>query len=261
MKVTDIRFDHDGTMEDIAEASFTVKVVNAHNIILDENATEAPAAATGVNVTVKRTINANEWSTICLPFAMNAEQVKAAFGEGVELADFTSWSSEGDDVADVASITVVFTNVSEIEANHPYIIKVGKDVTWFAVEGVDIAPEADVEYVVGRGKTKGTMYGTYTVSTVPEEMVFLGTGNKFWYSTGKTPILAFRGYFEFKDVLDAYYEAEAGARIKMSFDDTATGINGVNINVDGEYYNLNGLRVETPAKGIYIKDGKKVVVK
>ena len=40
-------------------------------------------------VRVKRTINANEWSTICLPFAITAEQVKGVFGDDVQLGDFT----------------------------------------------------------------------------------------------------------------------------------------------------------------------------
>lgn len=41
-----------------------------------------------------------------------------------------------------------------------------------------------------------------------------------------------------------------------------TGINGVNVDVkSGKYYNLNGQRVTTPGKGLYIKDGKKVILK
>ena len=259
VKVTDIRFDHDGTMEDIAEATFTVKVVDVHAIVLDENATEAPAAATGVNVTVKRTINANEWSTICLPFDMDVDQVAKAFGEDVQLAELTGWSSEKDGDA-IVGITVEFETVDEIEANTPYIIKVGAPVSEFTLENVDIDPDENPNTKVGKSSARGYLYGTYAVTKVPEKNVFLSE-NKFWYSTGSTTIKAFRGYFEFAVVLNAYTDATAGSRIKMAFDDETTGISGVNFNVDGEYYNLNGLRVETPAKGVYIKDGKKVVVK
>ena len=45
-------------------------------LLLDETSTTAPEVATGVDVRVKRTINANEWSTICLPFAMSTAQCK-----------------------------------------------------------------------------------------------------------------------------------------------------------------------------------------
>jgi hypothetical protein len=51
----------------------------------------------------------------------------------------------------------------------------------------------------------------------------------------------------------------------MNFsDDETTGIstmhNTQNI-MHNEYYNLKGQRVEKPAKGIYVRDGKKYVVK
>ena len=48
-------------------------------------------------------------------------------------------------------------------------------------------------------------------------------------------------------------------------DDTTTGIE--DINIDGEnkgndtFYNLNGQRVSNPQRGIYIHNGKKVIIK
>jgi hypothetical protein len=53
-----------------------VNVVAAHLVTLSEDATEAPKAATAVNVKVERAIAANTWSTLCLPFAMTEIQVK-----------------------------------------------------------------------------------------------------------------------------------------------------------------------------------------
>ncbi len=42
----------------------------------------------------------------------------------------------------------------------------------------------------------------------------------------------------------------------------ATGIANFSTDeADGEYYNLNGARVDKPTKGVYVRDGKKVVVK
>ena len=48
------------------------------------------------------------------------------------------------------------------------------------------------------------------------------------------------------------------------FDDETTGINtakGSQFTVNGEYYNLRGQRVAQPTKGLYIVNGKKVVIK
>ena len=252
-------FEYNSSDKDYADdVTFKVNVVNF--LVLDETSTVAPVAATGVNVKVKRTINANEWSTICLPFAMSEEQVKAAFGNDVELKNFSSWSSETNTDDEIISINVGFTSVSAIEANHPYVIKVSTAISEFTVDGVDIDP-ADAEVVVGKGKTKGTFYGNYVAGTaVPEENLFI-SGNKFYYSTGSTTIKAFRGYFELKDVLDSYYD-EAPSRVVFDFGDV-TGIQKVSAQGqnDGVYYDLSGRRVEKPSKGVFIVNGKKVIIK
>ena len=196
---------------------------------------------------------------------LTAEQVKAAFGNDVQLADFSSWNSEEDNDGAIVTINVGFTDVTEMEANHPYIIKVREKVTEFTVDGVDIDPEEEPVVQVGkRTSERGYMYGTYVKTTIPEENVFL-SGNKFWYSTGKTQTKGLRGYFEFRDVLDAYYdETSAASRIVMFFEDeTTTGVTEiVNSKLsNSKYYDLQGRRVVKPVKGLYIKNGRKEVIK
>jgi hypothetical protein len=273
LKKTALRyFVGDDTREDIADdVTFTVKVVERHTVILDEMATIAPKAATGVDVTVKRTIKANEWSTICLPFAMTEAQVNTAFGNDVLLKDFDGIEStyEGDDVV---NIQVKFNTATAIEANHPYVIKVSSDKSEFTVEDVNISPEDEPsvdkdEWISGSGTKKdpyvyhyNSFVGTYVAETaVPNDCLFL-SGNKFWYSNGSTKMKGFRAYFDFYDVLS---EVEnASARIDFNFDDT-TGIKEVhgNASVEGTY-DLQGRKVEEPTnKGLYIVNGKKVVKK
>ena len=244
----------------IADVSFKINIVNAYSVTLDEESTDAPKAASGVNVTVKRTIAANTWSTICLPFAMTADQLAAAFPGGVELGDFTSWASEENDEGDIVGITVGFTSVSAIEANHPYIIKVKEAVSEFTVEGVDIAPGEELSIEVGKKKSeKGSFNGTYVAGeTIPETDLFLNAG-KFWYATGNTKAMkAYRGYFEFYDVLT---EAEgAASRINITFDDV-TAIKGIKTDGEEKIYTLSGQRVNKAGKGVYIVNGKKVIKK
>lgn len=236
---------------------FSITIEEARTI-LDETSATMPEAATGVNVRVKRAIKANVWNTICLPFSMTETLVKAAFGDDVQLGDFTSWSSEEDDGGAIIGINVGFTAVSEMEANHPYIIKTSTDINEFTIDGVDIDPEDEPKVQVGKKSSeRGYMYGTYTKKNVPEENLFL-SGGKFWYSMGATTMKAFRGYFEFRDVLDTYYD-QAAARITMTFGDS-TGISQVNGNKsDDQAYNLQGQRVEHARHGLYIRDGKKFV--
>ena len=251
------------------DVTFTVKVLGTHLIVLDEASTSVPETATGVNVNVKRTIKADEWSTICLPFAMTAEQVLAAFGSGVQLAEFKGTVSEFDNAENVVGIKVNFSEVSAIEANTPYIIKVSEAISEFSVDGVDITPEEDEAYVeFDNGKTGSRrvvysgFYGTYHAGTVLDEHTLFLNDNKFWYSAGLTKMKAFRAYFDFQDVLSEL--ESASARILIAFEDETTGISEMMTKRHGEnerYYNLKGQQVDSPTKGLYIKDGKKMVVK
>ena len=244
--------------------TFDIEVRNL--VVLDENSTEVPAAATNVDVRVKRTIKANEWSTIVLPFAMTAEQVKAAFSDDVQLADFTGTDPEFDNDDNCVAVKANFDAVTAIEANHPYIIKVSQPVEEFTVDGVDIESDEDEAYIefdnglTGRKRVVYSgFYGTYHAGTeVPEYCLFLNS-NKFWYSTGQTKMKAFRAYFEFIDIL-AEVENAAGVKICVDNDD-ATGIKTLPLStLKGENtYNLAGQRVGKNYKGIVVTKGKKVL--
>ena len=239
----------------------TLTVGGKSYTILDETSTVVPTAASGVDVKVKRTIKANSWSTICLPFAIPAEKMTAAFGAGVEVKDFTSWSST-EDAGNIVGITIGFTAVTAMEANHPYLIKVANAITaeeGFTVDGVDIAPEAEPTKQVGTTKkTRGYFYGTYVANTtVPEYNLFI-SNDRFYYSNGSTKMKAFRGYFDLYEYLSSL--DEAGARISI-LDEDVTGIANVKtLSVESsDYYDLQGRKVANPGKGLYINNGRKVV--
>lgn len=229
--------------------------------VLDETSTAIPTAATGVDVRVRRTIKAGEWSTICLPFAMSADQVKAAFGDDVQLGDF-----QGYEVKDKGeSISVKFADVTAIEKNHPYIIKVGADVAEFTVDGVDIDPEEEPMINFGTNRKPNAFIGNYVAGTAIENGCLFLSDNKFWYSVGTTTIKGFRGYFNFDDLLPDFEDNYAAARVMMMFndDDVVTGIDA-SLSSKGEhrYYNLGGQRINHPKKkGLYIQEGKKLIVK
>lgn len=252
------------------ESTITVTAPADGRVVLDENSTTAPAPAENVDVRVKRTINANEWSTICLPFAMTTAQLNAAFGEmgtGWKLADFKGYETTEDDDENIVGISVKFDKATAIEANHPYLIKVSEAVSSFTVDGVDIDPEEEpmVAAVTRTRKQWSEFIGTYQAQTVVEEQRLFLSGNKFYYSSGATKMKAFRGYFDFYDVLS---EVEnANSRVRLVWDGQATTIAEIDApNVlKGAVYNLNGQFMGTDVdmkslpKGIYMVDGKKVV--
>ena len=256
---------------DLVESTLTIGEVEKDYTILDETSTTVPEASSdAVDILVKRTIKANEWSTLCLPFDMTEEQVYEAFGQDVQLAEFVDYEAEYDDEDNVIGIQVNFdpTDLSEgLYANYPYMIKISEMITEFTTNST-IDPDEEgilAEYDNGltgkRRKVYGSFIGTYHAqTTVPENGLFL-SDNKFWYSTGNTKMKAFRAYFTFVDVLTSVEESGAKVNMNMVVGD-ATGINTVDHtarNNDGKVYNLQGQRVGKNFKGIVIENGRKVL--
>lgn len=232
---------------------------------LSETSDVLPDDETGVDVTVMRTIQGGKWNTICLPFAMTANQMKAAFGNDVLLGDFKGYETKVDDNNDVVSIKVKFGAAQAIEANHPYIIKVRENMTQFSVENVDIHAESEPIVATCEHKKRqwSEFIGTYVQNTiVPEECLFLSNGN-FYYSVGKTKMMGYRAYFSFYDVL-AELEDIDNSRVYIDYPEeeptAITSIDDVSEKMSDVWYTLDGrkLSAQPTAKGIYIYKGKKV---
>lgn len=254
------------------DVTFTVTIgdpADTH-VVLDETSTTAPVASGGaVDIMVKRTIKANEWSTLVLPFDMTEAQLKEALGSDVQLAEFEDYEAEYDADDNVTGLTVNFlaTNLSDgFYANYPYLVKTSKDITEFFVTATIDPDEEDAVAEFTNGKTGpkkevyGKLIGTYHAGdAIPADGLFL-SGNKFWYSTGATIIKAFRAYFEFIEVLSGVAEA----KVRFMVDEDAAAIEGITPDMEnGVWYTLDGrqLNGKPTEKGVYIVDGKKVLIK
>jgi hypothetical protein len=259
--------EYNGFQHDLEDVSFKIIIdENAGYVDLFETEEVAPEDANDVDARVYRTFTDEEWSTICLPFDMTEEQVKSAFGDGTELGDFVDWEAIENEDGDISNINVSFDPVTAIEANHPYIIKTTAATYPFIVERVNITvddePGTEVRH---SSRQRSYMTGTYVANTtVPDLGLFLAN-NKFWYSTGKTKMKAFRAYFELFDVLASV--ENAGAKISFNLGGTPTSIQGVSTKVDGndDIYSVSGQYVGKNTnrlqRGVYIVNGKKVVKK
>ena len=245
-------FNEPGTLEVTTSypgCKSTKKVCTVATI--DEMATTLPESQDNVSyVMVKRSITANQWNTICLPFSMTSQQVKNSFGDQVQLANFTGYDYQN------GNITVNFETVDHMEANHPYIIKRPTAISSFNVSGnMSIAPSSTPM----TSGTSGRMVGTYVANTtIAKNLLFL-SDNMFWYSVGKTKMKALRAWFDFDDVLPSV--DGAATRIVLSVDGETTGIDRViDIAGNGEVYDLQGRKVKRPARqGIYISGGRKII--
>lgn len=263
--VTDIVFEGTGGTTNVGDVTF--KVIVTDRMTLDEASTVAPVVASGVNVKVKRTIKAGEWSTICLPFAMTKTKFQNAFGSDAELKEYKGYTTTMDwDTYTPTAIVLnfddfVWTNaLTRTVSGTPYLIKTTKDIESFDVDNVTISTELNDVTAGDNNGFSGKFKGVIAKTTVPDKGLFI-SGNKFYYSTGATKIKAFRGWFSLEAIYNVPFDIDAP--VFFSFDNETTGIENIQRTAgDDRYYNLNGQHVEKLKKGqIYIKNNKKVVVK
>lgn len=263
----------DGTQKGMgmADVKFTITIDEPDDGRLKFNESSAilPKYTAGqkADVTMLRTIKANQWNTIVLPFTLTKAKAEAAFGSDVQLAEFTGfetiYASEDDMTPDAINInlsTYTMTAKKGMTGGKPFVIKTSKDIESFQADNVTLAEEVnDVEEYDDEYGTPGRFTGTFVKTTIPEDGLFI-SDNKFWYSAGKSTAKAFRCWFELGAVLDK--ETNFEARVIFKFDDETSGIATVKRTEDESFFDLMGRKLlKANKKGVYVKNGRKVVVK
>lgn len=237
-----------------SKITVTVKVPVAKDYTLDENSVNTIEAYENANVTLKRTFYKDgEWNTLCLPFAV--ADAKTAF-DNAELREVDTQNSHDN--------TIVFKEATTIEAGKPYLIKWAKtpnEVCDFVntFEGVTLVATA-TPVKVNDAITFTGFYNKATADKLGASFAAIGAGNKLFKVTSGE-MKGFRAAF----VLNP---ATPAAGIKVVIDGTTTGIEDLvvdGVKANGRVYNLNGQYVGNSLNGlqpgIYIQNGKKVVVK
>ncbi len=211
------------------------------------------------NVTLQRTLEASHWNTFCVPFALDAEQVAQYFGEGTQLRTY-----EGNCNNNI----VYFATVDNIEAGKPYIMKPGNAVVKNPTfEGVSMVAtgldENGNPQAVGDASTV-QMKGIYNHVTLVQDKtnIYIGAGNKFYYPADAEACQM--------NGLRAYFIVPEGTDIKKlhaNLDGATTSLGEIFDTEESNtpVYNLQGQCVgnslSTLKSGIYVQNGKKVVVK
>lgn len=229
-----------------------VEYPNVKTFEYNENETNNIEAWENSDITLHRTLVADKWNTLCVPFAISEEEIKANFGEGtlVEKLDAVNGN------------TVNFADATSIEAGVPYLIKPIVAGTTYTFNGKDViadAPKtegnADVTFQGIYSPTDITNGGTVKAAGVTED-------GKVLFVNADSKTKAFRCFFTLNDNATI-----SPAMLKISIKGVETAINSIvmgNSNAaDNAIYNLQGQRVNGNSlpKGIYIKNGKKFAVK
>lgn len=239
----------------------TVEVPKAKNYTLDETKTDNVIETyENANVTLQRTLSKDYWNTFCVPFALDAEQVTQYFGEGTQLRTYEGYCNNN---------IVYFATVDNIEAGKPYIMKPGNAVVQNPTfEGVSmVATGLDKKgnpQAVGDASTV-QMKGIYKQIELKADQteLFLGDNDLFYYPLDDIDARTIGG-------LRAYFIVPQGTDIKKlraNLDGTPTSLGTIfdTEESNAPVYNLQGQCVGNSLRalksGIYIQNGKKVVVK
>lgn len=208
---------------------------------------------TAVHFKLKRSFVADDtWYTICLPFNVAQKQLVEVFGgKKVELRTFDH----------MKGTIMYFKPVYDLAAGVPYLIKPNKNLDNLLFENVKIDMAAHPDLQVGADGY--FMQGTYqaTVLNPDGTNLFLGDNNTFFRpSENDHRMKGTRVYF--------IIPRKAVDQV-LSYD-TETIVDGiVDVEVNSQsnsqkVYNINGVYVgdnlQNLTPGVYIVDGKKVVV-
>lgn len=218
----------------------------AETVEYDETQSNTIEDVLVANVTMARTVKKG-YNTVCLPFTLTANQVAAAFGASTEVYAFSESST------DANNVTINFTKGDgSITANVPVLVNATEASESQTFEGVQIvaADEAKVE------GTNFDFVGLYApLAQIPAGDYFIGNG-ALYKSAGATSMKAFRAYIQNKT------GNEAPVKMYIDGEGVETSILGINAAEEqGVVYNLAGQRVNKAQKGIYIVNGKKVLIK
>ena len=219
----------------------------------DNAATLAEWDGYEADITMTRTLVTGSWNTFAMPFTISNSTLNTL---GITAKKLVS-SSLTDGI-----LTLNFEDAENIEAGKPYLVKVSADLSFkdntfnsFIVSKTATNTETDaVDFIPTLGAT-----------TIPDgdtkEILFLASGNTLKHpSSLPTSMKGFRAYFQLKG------DAASARMFAMNFGEGET--TGISLTPapspkgEGSIYTLDGRRIsKATQKGVYIQNGKKLIIK
>ena len=250
-----------------AAATVTPDVYDADLVVVTNQGTTNATTITDNNGMTRNVVlqgrtlyKDGKWNTLCLPFDVTIASSPLS-GDNVQAMTLNNSTS----ALSGTTLTLNFVEATNttIPAGTPFIIKWDGDGSNNLVNpvfmGVTISnASADVSFT--GGKFKGT-YAYQAFDSEDKSILLVGGSNLYWPQNGAS-LGACRAYFELSDGASA-------SEFVLNFGDETTGIRpnrpspDPSLNNGGEWYDLSGRKLtqKPTQKGVYIVNGKKVVVK
>lgn len=211
------------------------------------------------NLYVKRALVGGQWNTLTLPFDIEVKTLAEHCGQGnsLEVQKLSSITTDG------GGLVLNFEAVTEISSCYPYLVKPTCDCAGFDMAGTSSSIR---EYLIRVTKSDSenqyevTMHPYYVPTVLVEGDYFLMDDKFFVVAEGMT--VKSKGLRARFTANAAASEALQSARLVFDNGDV-TGIDGITrpaATTNGAVYDLSGRRVEKPAHGLYIVNGRKVLL-
>ena len=250
---------------EITSGNYIVSLDRPEPITFDENAQNASDFAAVYNANVDGYKNVqmlrefgSYWNTLVVPFNLTRAQLEDAFGEGVQVAKYTGF----DKPANIKFETVD----GDVTRADLMIVKPAATVTNPIFKGVTLEEGKAYDYPSGWKNYSDTNFainGRFAKQVLKDDdsgkVYFLNKQGLFTHPTSSGNVIrGFRWFIQLKTP-----DSSTGAKITLDVDGDVTSIDAID---NGQFatdaiYNLSGQRVNKAQKGIYIVNGKKVVVK
>lgn len=222
-----------------------VVISTADQVVLSESAPNVLETKVA-DVTVGRTIQGGVWNTLCLPFNAGKNTIAQATGNAVEDVSLRTFSG-------FSNNELTFAERDTITAGTPFLIKVTKTSANPVFTLASLKGDATAQTVTYNG---ASMAGTLAPTSIGTTGLFLTATGKLKKANSSSTTL--KG-------LRAYFTVPAGTtQARLMLDDGATVIDMVEaVAADGRWYAPDGRRYSTQPtrQGIYIKDGKKIIIR
>lgn len=253
-------------------------------LVLDEDKTlDVTKSYTGAKMLLRRTFtksadnNKKGWNSIILPVDMTAAQVKEAFGEGVQMAEFdrleNNWikfstvAVAGEDVVLKKNTPYIIYPTKEPLANYEYTINGETNILngpVYVANGIDYVDQtSELEHTVNVGGM--TYTGSYSSPTAVSDDSYMFSKGDLIHTIKSHDVKAYRCWLK--------EDMHTGRMLMFSLDGNGIGgTTGIHVieenkqNTNIGIYNLGGVRMNTNnvdklPKGVYIVNNKVVVKK
>ena len=256
--------------------TYKATVILADNDNNDQTITDNKNKTCNVKLDGRTLFKDGNWNTLCLPFGMTTFT-----GSPLETATVMELDTEGqydstgnlDEDGDYQTgldtdnntLYLFFKETQSIEAGKPYLVKWSADDNLVSpvFRGVTISDAA--QQTITSSDSEVSFKGIYSPTPLAKDKSDLYIGNDntlYWPNTeGDFNLNSFRAYFNIGSTVGAKLRSNV-----LSMDDDATGINDVKTNSkthSESWYTLDGRKLngKPTVKGMYIKGGRKVVIK